>query len=179
MRKNELSSINSVQRFYSSVCVHLARMRADAWTTKCTVPKTQKAVLQCTHLWIACILPFLIIRSHHRFCKICWLCVISNWYAAGRHTTGCIQRFQKCTAYSIDVSNMLFSKPALWKELEARQQITCHRSNCHLDGLMLRNLHLLSIPTIIDLSERGASRDIVFEEIVVILVYLSSMSCLT
>ena len=74
---------------------------------------------------------------------------------------------------------MLFNKPALWKELEARQQITCHRSNCHLDGLMLRNLHLLSIPTIIDLSERGASRDIVFEEIVVILVYLSSMSCLT
>jgi hypothetical protein len=46
MRKNELSSINIFQRFYSSVCVHLARTRSDPWTTKCTVPKTQKVVLR-------------------------------------------------------------------------------------------------------------------------------------
>jgi hypothetical protein len=34
-------------------------------------------------------------------------------HATGRHTTGCMQGFQICTADSIDVSNVLFSKPAL------------------------------------------------------------------
>ncbi len=74
---------------------------------------------RCTLLWIACNHPFLTIRNYHRFGKVCCLCMCSNWYAAGRHTRDCIQRFQICTAYSIDVSNMLFSKPTLWKELQA------------------------------------------------------------
>ena len=46
MCKNELSSINSVQQFYRSVCVHLSRTRADAWTTISTVPKKPKNYTQ-------------------------------------------------------------------------------------------------------------------------------------
>ena len=58
MRKNELSSRNSVQRFYSSVCVHLARTRADAWTTICTVPKKPKSYTQ-VYFFLNHMYPFL------------------------------------------------------------------------------------------------------------------------
>ncbi len=42
-----------------------------------------------------------------------------NWYSVDRHTTGCIQHFQICTVYSIDVSDTLFSKPTLRNELDS------------------------------------------------------------